>query len=96
MKAGEEAGRHDLKKPAPMIDPMSWAEMSARALTLLMRFVTRNAAGLGPYSVNVFPCAATAIQRKVQSQTTVWLGGSGALLLSDDGVLEFMQGSWEG
>ena len=96
MKAGEEAGRHDLKKPAPMIDPMSWAEMSARALTLLMRFVTRNAAGLGPYSVNVFPCAATAIQRKVQSQTTVWLGGSGALLLSDDGVLEIPQGSWEG
>ena len=96
MKAGEEAGRHDLKKPAPMIDPMSWAEMNARALILLMRFVARNAAGLGPYSVNVFPCAATAIQRKVRSQTTVWLGGSGALLLSDDGVLEFMQGSWEG
>jgi hypothetical protein len=23
MKAGEEAGRHNLKKPAPVIDPMS-------------------------------------------------------------------------
>ncbi len=23
MKAGEEAGRHNLKKPAPMIEPMS-------------------------------------------------------------------------
>ena len=41
-------------------------------------------------------CAANAIQRKVRSQTTVWLGGSGALLLSDDGVLEILQGSWEG
>ena len=30
MKAGEDAGRHNLKKPAPMIDPMSWAEMNAR------------------------------------------------------------------
>ena len=44
MNAGEEAGRHNLKKPAPMIDPMSWAEMNARALMLLMRFVARNAA----------------------------------------------------
>ena len=44
MKAGEEAGRHDLKRPAPMIDQMSWAEMNARALILLMRFVARNAA----------------------------------------------------
>ena len=44
MKAGEEAGRHNLKKPAPMIDPMSCAEMNARVLMLLMRFVARNAA----------------------------------------------------
>ena len=40
---------------------------------------------------NVFPCAATAIQRRVRSQTAVWLGGSGALLLSDDGVLEILE-----
>ena len=51
MKAGEEAGRHNLKKPAPMIDPMSWAEMNARALMLLMRFVARNAAGIAGISV---------------------------------------------
>ena len=44
MNAGEEAGRHNLKKPAPMIDPMSWAEMNARALILLMRCAARNAA----------------------------------------------------
>ena len=44
MKAGEEAGRHNLKKPSPMIDPMSWAKMNARAFMLLMRCVARNAA----------------------------------------------------
>jgi hypothetical protein len=44
MKAGEEAGRHNLKKPAPMMEPMSWAQMNARALVLLMRWVARNAA----------------------------------------------------